>query len=108
MVLFGADVVSLYPSLGTETIAEAIRAEVMESDIKWTNINWDEAGQYISNNTDPADRRQMGVDSLVPSSRYTKGHKPMITGEDILLRGGEGGDPEAKLIFKRRKMTEPD
>ena len=87
--LFGADAISLYPSLDKEITAEAIRREVVESEIKWEEVNWGEAGKYARINTAPGERRNMEVDGLVPRRRHTKAPDPKITGGYALSKGGE-------------------
>ena len=43
MILIGSDVVSLYPNLRSKKCGEEVYQAVMDSDIKWEGIHWQEA-----------------------------------------------------------------
>ena len=47
MIIIGSDVVSLYPSLRSKECGEEIYQAVVESDIKWEEVHWQEADPYI-------------------------------------------------------------
>ena len=106
VILLGADAVALYPSLDKVVTAEEVRKEVTESRVKWEGVNWGEVGKYVTLNTNKGERRQMGVDELVPTRRFSKGPTPQITGEDAKSKHGTGGDAEAKWIFLKKPFSD--
>ena len=89
LVVVGADAVSLYPSLDTESTSESVRMEVIESKMKFEGVIMFEAGKYVAMNTQPWERRQMGVDHMVPNRRYRMGLDPGITGDGATSRQTE-------------------
>ncbi len=71
-------------------------------------VNWGEVGKYVAINTNPGERRHMGVEGLVPKRRYNKGPKPQITGEDAKSKEGIGGDAEAQWVFKTKPFSDKE
>ena len=43
MIIIGSDVISLYPNLRSKECVEEVHQAVMESDIKWEGVHWQEA-----------------------------------------------------------------
>ena len=50
MVVVGSDVEALYPSLDVDRVCEMIYGAVMNSKIKWNNVDYREAARYIALN----------------------------------------------------------
>ena len=48
MIIVGSDVVGLYPNLRSKECGEEVYQAVMDSDIKWEGIHWQEAVRYIA------------------------------------------------------------
>ena len=63
MVLIGSDVAALYPNLDAEQVANIVYKAVLESKIKWENVDYLEATRYIALNWDETRCR---TSSLVP------------------------------------------
>ena len=47
LTVIGGDIVALYPSLNPDVTPEAVRLEVIESEIEYVGVNLFEAGKYI-------------------------------------------------------------
>ena len=47
MVIVGSDCVSLYPNLTKIETASEVADGVMESDIKWLEVNYKEAARFL-------------------------------------------------------------
>ena len=99
-MVVGADAVSLYPSLDTESTSESVRMEVIESKMKFEGVIMFEAGKYVAMNTQPWERRQMGVDHMVPSRRYRMRPDPCITGDGATSKQA---DDEKQWMRKREE-----
>ena len=48
MEIVGADVESLYPSLDDKTVADLVYKAIIESEIKFANVNYKEAVRYLA------------------------------------------------------------
>ena len=48
MVIVGSDVVSLYPNLRATEAGEEVLQAILESDIKWEGVHWQEAVRYLA------------------------------------------------------------
>ena len=47
MVVVGSDVEALYPSLDIDRVCKMIYGAVMDSKIKWNNVDYREAARYV-------------------------------------------------------------
>ena len=48
MVVVGSDVKVLYPSLDIEMVCKMIYGAIMDSKVKWNNVDYREAARYIA------------------------------------------------------------
>lgn len=66
MLVVGADVESLYPSLSDTHVAEVIYKAIMETDIKFENINYKEGVRYLALNWSEMDCRTSSLGRVLP------------------------------------------
>ena len=52
MVLIGRDIVYLYPSLEIEQVVAKVREAVLESNMKWEEVDYREGVRYLALNWD--------------------------------------------------------
>ena len=50
IMIVGSDVEALYPSLDAERVAMIVYIAIMQSEIKWDNIDYLEAARYVAMN----------------------------------------------------------
>ena len=72
MVVVGADVEALYPSLTDIEVAEICYEAVMASKVKFENINYQRAGMYVAMNMFKTDQRLSPLWRILPR-RNSKG-----------------------------------
>ena len=87
-----SDVEALYPSLHAIEVAEIVYKAVMETNIKFENINWVEACKYIALTSTAQECRIGPLRRVLPRRRKTPGSRPGITGEDPLGKDSGGQD----------------
>ena len=80
MVLIGSDVASLYPSLDAERVADLVYKAVMESGIKWEQIDYLEATRYIALNWTEEQCSNSKLRRVLPRRRSNKGTRPGVRG----------------------------
>jgi hypothetical protein len=78
-VLVGSDVASLYPSLDAEKVAEIVYQAVLKSEIKWTNIDYVEATQYIALNWSEEISSRSKLRRELPVRRSNRGTRPGVS-----------------------------
>ena len=83
IVVIGADVEALFPSLISEIVGRVIREAVIKSRIQLEDFNYKEMARYIR----MGDKYRSNVGSLdrvLPVRRFVKGTTPGITGNEVL------------------------
>ena len=80
MVLVGSDVVSLYPSLDADKVAELVYNAVLKTDIKWTNVDYIEATRYIALNWTEEQCNKSNLRRVLPTRRSKNGTRPGVRG----------------------------
>ena len=75
MVIVGSDVISLYPNLDTDKIAENM------GEIKWSNIDLMEGARYLALNWSEEQVRSSSLRRVIPRRRKNKGTGPGMRGE---------------------------
>ena len=80
----GSDVAALYPSLEAVEVAQIIYNAIMESDVKFSGINYQEACRMIALTSSEQECRLGPLRRVLPRRRYNHGSRPGITGEDPL------------------------
>ena len=78
----GSDVEALYPSLEAVEVAEIVYNAVMETKIKFENIDWMEGCKYIALTSTAQECRLGPLRRVLPRKRFVPGTRPGITGED--------------------------
>ena len=84
IVLIGADVEALYPSPDPIRTGEAIREETIKSEVKWAGVDWAETLKYLRLNLTKYRARQLQIEHLLPTRKFSKGPDPGITSENAL------------------------
>ena len=110
MEVVGADVESLYPSLNDEVVANLVYEAILETDMKFLNINYKEGVRYLALNWSEKECRTSNLRRVQPWRANNRGVRPGITGEGPLGPGeGPLGPGEGKVeqwIFPRVVLTE--
>ena len=102
MVIIGSDCVSLYPNLTkTETASEVAEA-IMESSIKWADVNYKEGVRFLVLGRPKEWQKTSGLSRVLPSRRYVKGCKPGLTGAGPL---GASSNDEVQWVFRKVELT---
>ena len=104
IVVIGADVEALFPSLISEIVGRVIREAVIKSRIQLEDFNYKEMARYIR----MGDKYRSNVGSLdrvLPVRRFVKGTTPGITGNEVL---GNKDDDEIRWIFPVVEVTEKE
>ena len=92
MVIIGTDVTSLYPSLDIGKVVGEVQKAVMNSEVKWSNIDYLEAARYVALNWTEAQCRASGLRRVLPRRRGATGTRPGLRGAGP--QGGARGDQE--------------
>ena len=92
MVVVGSDVISLYPNLDTDKIAENMGEIIKKSGIKWSNIDLMEGARYLALNWSEEQVRASSLRRVIPRRRSRNGTRPGMRGQGS--RGRETGDQE--------------
>ena len=82
MVIIGSEAVSLYPSLTREESASEVPEAVLESNIKWDEVNWKEVVRFLVLGRDEAVCRCSGFGIVLPGRKHKTGVGPMGAAED--------------------------
>ena len=77
---------ALYPSLEALEVAEIVYQAVLESKVKFDNIDWLEACNYIALTSTAQESKIGPLKRILPRRRHTPGSRPGITGEDPLAK----------------------
>jgi hypothetical protein len=83
-LIVGADVESLYPSLEAQTVANIVYKAMLETEIKFKNIDFKEAIRYIALNWTEKECRTSNIWKLLPWRSKKQGVRPGMTGEGPL------------------------
>ena len=105
MVIVGSDVEALYPSLEDVKVAEICYKAVLESDMKFENIDYKEAVRYIAMHWSESQCRMSDLRRVLPTRTSVKGVRPGVTGEGPLGPGDEEKE-ETQWRFPRVCLTE--
>ena len=110
MVVIGSDCVSLFPNLRKVEAADEAADAVMEGNVDWQNINWQEACRYVALGRPEPWCRQSPIARLLPYRKGTRGCRPGMTGAGP--KGATTGDeiqwkfpPSRELTVLEKKMV---
>ena len=101
MIIIGNDVVNLYPSLDITKVVEDVKRAVLESDIKWQEVDYLEAAQYVALNGTEQQCRASPLGRILPTRRKSRGTRPGLRGAGP--QGGSRGDQE-QWVFPRVRL----
>jgi hypothetical protein len=90
MLVIGSDVEALYPSLDDRKVAEICYRAVMETKMKFENIDYKEAVRYVALNWSAEQCRMSKLRRVLPWRTKNKGSRPGVTGGGP--KGAERGD----------------
>ena len=96
MVLVGTDVINLYPSLDIREVVKNVKEAILDSKIKWQEIDYLEGARYIALNWTEGRCRTSGLWRILPRRRYRGGTRPGLKG--VGPQGGSRGDQEQWLF----------
>ena len=82
--IIGCDVEALYPSLDLEVVTNTVHNEILESEIKWQDIDYMEGCRYIALNWDRDQCRNSNLRRVLPVRRSNNGTRPGMTATDPL------------------------
>ena len=95
MIILGSDVVNLYPSLDTRKVVGEVKNAILDSDIKWEEMDYLEAARYVALNWPEEKCRRSELRRVLPKRRGTRGTRPGLTentvGEETVLRATREG-----------------
>ena len=100
--IIGADVEALYPSLEAVQVANIVYQAVMDSNIKFKGVNYQEGSRYIALTSTEQECRLGPLRRVLPWRRYVHGTRPGITGAGPA--GAETGDQE-QWEFPKVQLT---
>ena len=80
----GSDVAALYPSLEAIEVARIVYYAFMESEVKFSDVNFTEAARMIALTSSEQECRLGPLRRVLPVRRSKNGIRPGITGEDPL------------------------
>ena len=84
--VIGADVEALYPSLEAVEVAEIVYNAMLETKVKFDNVEWLEACKYIALTSTEQECRLGPLKRVLPRRTKVNGTRPGITGEDPLSK----------------------
>ena len=101
MVIVGTDVVNLYPSLDIDRVVEDVEQAMLDTKIRWTEIDYLEAARYVALNWSEDECRRSGLGRILPRRRKSGGRRPGLRGAGP--QGGVRGDQE-QWIFPHVRL----
>ena len=81
MVVIGTDVINLYPSLDIGQVVEEVREAILDTGIKFEDVDYLEAARYVALNWSESQCIRSGLRRILPRRRYTTGSRPGLTGQ---------------------------
>ena len=80
----GSDVEALYPSLEAVEVAQIVYQAILETDVKFVGVDYQEACRMIALTSTEQECCLGPLRNVIPKRRYVKGTRPGITGADPL------------------------
>ena len=80
IVICGADVTSLFPSLKAKSTAKLVYESALESEISYEGIDFKEVVTYLALNLSDFEAKKSKISHLLPFRKSRRGQKPKITG----------------------------
>ena len=104
VVLVGADVCALYPSMDPVRTGEVVREETIRSKIIWQGMDWRECLKYLKMNLTPYQAKVRGVAHLLPVRLHNRGPAPGMSSANAK---SANRNKEDKWVFWGRAAKEP-
>jgi hypothetical protein len=101
------DVEALYPECKKRESSEIIEKAIKESDVIFSDVNWEEAGRYVAINCTDDEIEQSNLDELVPKRTTNKGRKPKMVYLDTEEAERKGPDGKKVKVPKWENVREP-
>ena len=79
-IIIWSDVISLYPNLRSKECGEEVYQAVMDSDIKWEGVHWQEAVRYVAMTRGYHWCKQSKLRRVLPDRKFAHGSWPGVTG----------------------------
>ena len=98
-IIFSMDVVSMFPNLNVERVAEIAASEFLESNLK-IEVDEKELSLYLAIIFQGRRREELevlGLDDVVPKRRHPRARAVLISTDEILNRR-ESGETESKFL----------
>ena len=105
IVICGADVCSMFPSLDAKHTAKLVKEAAIESEIKFEGIDYKEVATYLAINLRSWEARKDGFYKLLPRRKYRTGQKPTITGKSA---AGAESSHDDHWWYPRKEYTEEE
>ena len=102
LVMIGADVKALFPSIKSRRTGRIVREAALRSRLKFKGINYRTAALYVRLGMDHFEIRALGLEKIVPKRKYHTGTEPGITGREAL-----SGNPEKDELRWEFPVREP-
>ena len=77
------DVKALYPSLDVQKTAECVEEIIVDSEIKFRNVDMNELSRYVAVVCDENMIEERGLTDVVMRRRKTGGRRPLVTGNEM-------------------------
>ena len=103
IIIIGADAVALYPSILKGPSSVTVKKAMLETEVKFSGINYKEGTRYIALELTEAEIAMSGLRRVLPVRRGTRGTKPAIYGP---LAMSAGIDDDSQWRFPRVELTE--
>ena len=107
-VILSMDVVSMFPNLNVDRVAEVAATEFLESDLK-VEVDRKELGLYLAIlfQGRREELETLGLDSVVPKRRHPRARAVLISTEEVLNRK-ESGETVSKFLDAERQPSEAE
>ena len=81
--VFSMDVKALYPSLDVQKTAECVEEIIVDSEIKFRNVDMNELSRYVAVVCNENMIEERGLTDVVMRRRKTGGRRPLVTGNEM-------------------------
>ena len=102
LVLIGADVAQLFPSLEATHSSKLINQALQETKVKFDGINYVEVAVYLAMELTEWQARAAKIHHLLPQRKFKKGQKPKVTGTNAMAAEPKNTD---FWIFPKRQFS---
>ena len=102
IVLIGADVKSLFPSMLADLTGRLVGDAARETDLNFEGLNYKEIARYVRFGMEEFEIKAYGLEKIVPWRRFHQGATPRIIGREPLSKHS---DDEVRWIFPNREPT---